>query len=75
MQETGKSQVPHLHYPFEHVPSPDRSVAIHSHHMIRVDVRDEHDFRSLPIVDDLNGIFSGWGWSTSQECEGRKLKR
>lgn len=71
MQETGNSQSPHLHYPFEHVPSPDRSVSIHYHHTIRDDVRDKHDFRSLPIVDDLADIFSGWGWSTSQDCEGR----
>lgn len=38
MQETGDSQRPYLHYPFEHVPSPDRSVSIHYHHTVRDDV-------------------------------------
>jgi hypothetical protein len=72
MQETGNSQSPHLHYPFEHVPSPqDRSVSIHFHHTIKEDVRDKHDFRSLPIVGGLSDIFSEWGWSTSRECKGR----
>lgn len=71
MQETGNSQSPHLHPPFEHVPSPDRSVSTHYHHTIRDDVRDKHDFRSLPIVDNLTNVFSGWGWSTSQDCKGR----
>lgn len=70
MQETGNSQRPYLHYPFEHVPSPDRSVSIHYHHTVRDDVRDKHDFRSLPIVGGLSDTFSEWGWSTSQECEG-----
>ncbi|KAJ6001189.1 kinase-like domain-containing protein [Penicillium waksmanii] len=71
MQETGNSQSPHLHSPFEHVPSPDRSVSTHYHRKIRDDVRDKHDFRSLPIVDNLTNVFSEWGWSTSQDCEGR----
>jgi len=69
MQKTGKSQSPHLYYPFEHVSSPDRSVSIHHPDTIRDDVRDKHDFRSLPIVDDLTDIFSGWGWSKSQESQ------
>lgn len=67
MQDTENSQSPHLHYPFEHVPSPDRSVSIHHHHTARDDVRDKQDFRNLPIVDALTNIFAGWGWSTSLE--------
>lgn len=71
MQETGNSQSPHLHYPLEHVPSPqNRSVSIHFHHTTREDVRDKHDFRSLPIVGGLSAIFSEWGGSRLQECEG-----
>lgn len=71
MQETGNSQSPHLHYPFEHVPSPDRSVLTHYHHTIRDGIRDKHDFRGLGIVDDLTVVLSRWGWSTSQDCKGR----
>lgn len=72
MQENSPS--PHLHYPFEHVQSPDRSLSTHHHHTIRDDGRETHDMGSAHIVDGLTEIFAGLGWST-QEYEGPSNSR